>query len=39
MCNCGAATETTTHYLLRCQLYSVQRVELLNGVHKLDSRL
>ena len=37
MCNCGAATETTIHYLLCCQLYSVQRVELLDGVYKLDS--
>ena len=39
MCNCGAATETTIHYLLRCRLYSVQRAWLLNGVYKLDSTL
>ena len=39
MCHCGAATETTTNYLLRCRLYSVQRAELLNGVYKLDSTL
>ena len=39
MCNCGAAIETTVHYLLRCRLYSVQRVELLYGVYKLDSTL
>ena len=39
MCNCGAATETTIHYLLRCRLYSVQRSELFNGVYKLDSTL
>ena len=32
-----AAIETTIHYLLRCRLYSVQRVELLDGVYKLDS--
>ena len=37
MCNCIAAIETTIHYLLRCRLYSVQRVELLDGVYKLDS--
>ena len=37
MCNCGAATETAIHYLLHCQLYSVQRVELLRGGYKLDS--
>ena len=39
MCNCIAATETTIHYLLRYQLYSVPRVELLDGVHKFDSTL
>ena len=39
MCNCGAATKTTIHYLLRCRVYSIQRVELLNGVYKLDSTL
>ena len=37
MCNCGAATETAIRYLLHCQLYSVQRVELLHGGYKLDS--
>ena len=36
MCNCGTATETTIHYLLRCQLYSFQRPELLDGVYKSD---
>ena len=39
MCNCSAITETTIHDLLRCRLYSVQRVELINGVCKLDSTL
>ena len=39
MCSCGAATERTIHYLLRCRLYSVQRVELLNIVCKVDSTL
>ena len=39
MCNCGAATEITIHYLLRCRLYSVKRAELLDGVYKLDSTL
>ena len=39
MCTCGAATETLIHYLLRCRLYSSQRVELLNGLYKLDSTL
>ena len=35
----GAATETTIHYLLPSQLYSVQKVELPNGAYKLDSTL
>ena len=39
MCNCGAATGTATHYLLRCRLDSVQRAELLDGLYKLDSTL
>ena len=39
MYNCGAATETTIHYLLCCRLYSVQRVEFPDGVYKLDSTL
>ena len=39
MCNCIAATKTTIHYLLRYQLYSVPRVELVDGVHKFDSTL
>ena len=39
MCKCGAATETTIHYFLRSQLYSVQRVELLNDIYRLDSTL
>ena len=39
MCNCIAATKTTIHYLLRYQLYSVPRAELVDGVHKFDSTL
>ena len=39
MCNCRVATEATIHYLLRYQLYSVPRVELLDGVHKFDSTI
>ena len=31
--------KATAHYLLRCQLYSVHRMEVLNGVYKLDSAL
>ena len=39
MRNCGAGTETTIHYLLRCRVYSVQRAELLDGVCKLEFTL
>ena len=39
MCNCGADTERTIHYLLRSQLYSVQPVELFNDIYKLNFRL
>ena len=39
MCNCSAATETTIHYLLRCRLYSVKRMEFPDGVYKLDPPL
>ena len=39
MCNCGAATETITHYLLRYRIYSVVRMELLDSVRKFDSTL
>ena len=39
MYTCRAPTETATHYLFYCRLYSVQRAELLDGVHKLDSTL
>ena len=37
MCICGAATETTIHYLLCYRLHSVLRVELFDGVHKFNS--
>ena len=39
MCNCGANIVITILHLLRCQRYSVQRLELLDGVYKLDSAL
>ena len=39
MCICGAATEISIHYLLCYQLYSVPKLELLDGVHKFDSTL
>ena len=35
ICNCGADIEKTIHDLLCCQIYSVQRMQLLNDIHKL----
>ena len=32
MCTCGLEPEATLYYLLRCSLYSIQRLELLNNV-------
>ena len=36
MCNCGAEIETTEHYLLRCRLFSTQRLKLLDDLYRLD---
>ena len=38
-CTCGCEPETTFHYLLRCNLYSTQRLELLNNVCILNPSL
>ena len=32
MCSCGREPEITLHYLLRCDLYSIYRLELLNDI-------
>ena len=39
MCTCGREPETTLHYLLRWNLYSAQRLELLNNVCILNPSL
>ena len=39
MCSCGKKPETTLHYLLRCDLYSIYRVELLNNICALNKSL
>ena len=36
MCTCGLEMETPLHYLLRCSLFSIQRLELLNDVFILN---
>ena len=37
MCACGNEVETTEHFLLRCHLYSPQRLELFENLEKVDS--
>ena len=36
---CGLEPETAPHYLLRCNLYSTQKLEVLNSVYILDPSL
>ena len=36
-CACGGEGETTEHFLLRCHLYSPQRLELFENLEKVDS--
>ena len=38
MCSCGKEPETTLHYLL-CSIYSIYRLELLNGICVLNESL
>ena len=37
MCACGNEVETTEHFLLRCHLYSPQRLELFENLEKVES--
>ena len=37
MCACESEVETTEHFLLRCHLYSSQRLELFENLEKVDS--
>ena len=36
MCPCGSEVETTEHFSLRCQCFSIQRSELFNNLRNLD---
>ena len=36
MCPCSKQPETTLHYLLHCDFYSIYRLELLNGICALS---
>ena len=37
VCACGTEIKTTEHFLLRCHLYSTQRLELFENLKKVDS--
>ena len=39
MCFCSKEPQTTLHYLLRCDFYSIYRLELLNGICTLNGSL
>ena len=39
MCLCGKEPETTLHFLLRCDFYSIYRLELLNDICALNHSL
>ena len=39
ICFCNAETETTSHYLLRCPLFSEQKTKLLESLSNLDDAL
>ena len=39
MCICDKEVETTLHYFLRCNLYSLCRIELLNDIQANDSSI
>ena len=39
MCSCGSESETTAHFLLRCQNHVMNRSKLLKNVYNLDQTL
>ena len=39
LCSCGKEPETTLHYLLPCDLYSIYRLEFLNDICALNESL
>ena len=38
MCTRGSEVETTKHFILRCHLYSPQRLDLFENLKKVDSK-
>ena len=39
MCTCGTEVETTEHFLLCCQFYSTQRLELVENLEEVEPNL
>ena len=39
MCDCGAETETTSHFFLRCQFFANERPKLRDEVYQLDASI
>ena len=39
LCGCGAETETSSHFLLRCQFCSNKRQKFRDDVYRLDASI
>ena len=39
LCDCNSEVETTSHYLLRCHLFSNHRLKLLDNINQLDDTI
>ena len=39
MCDCGAETETTSHFFLRCQFFANERQKLRDDVYRIDASI
>ena len=39
MCDCGAETETTSHFFLRFQFFASERQKLRDVVYRLDASI
>ena len=38
-CDCGAETETTSHFFFRCQFFANERQKLRDDVYRLDASI
>ena len=39
MCDCGAETETISHFFLRCQFFANERQKLSDDVYWIDASI